>query len=131
MAPRKKKVVDEFALSPPPEPKKKPKRAANAKRAIDAYYQAFLARFGFKPVIHGGKDNALVEKLIVAWGEDEVLSLIPKFFTTTDPRIRRSDYTIGSFVTLAQRLRIGPTPDPRTAETLDAAAQAMGSRRPQ
>lgn len=96
------------------------------KRCIDRYHERFIARFGFKPQIHGGKDGAHVKALLATWGEAVVLGLIDEFLSTTDPRILRSDYTIGALFNLAQYLRLRSTrPDERTATNLDAAARAM------
>lgn len=107
-----------------------PQPPAPVKRCIDAFHVAFLARHGFKPRISGGKDGALLKQLIATWGEADVLILIGEFFATTDPRVLRSDYTIGAFVSLAQHLKLRQHGmiDARTAENLDAAARAAGRK---
>lgn len=101
------------------------------KRCIDAYHQAFLQRFGFKPQIHGGKDASHFKQLLATWGEPVVMELIEDFLSTTDPRVLRSDYTVGALYNLAQHLRLrreGHRIDERTAHNLDAAARAAGRR---
>ena len=106
----------------------KTKAATNPaiRACIDAFHDGFVRRFGFKPVINGGKDATLLKKLIATWGEAEVLALIGRFFETTEPRVIRSDYSVGAFAACAQSLKIGKRPDARTSDNLDAAARAMG-----
>lgn len=109
---------------------KEPKDKAPVQRCIDAFFNTFVSRFGFKPQIKGGKDGAHIKSLIATWGEQEVLDIISAFFRTTDPRVLRSDYSIGALYSLAQhvRLRGMKIADPRTAENLDAANRATQSR---
>ena len=98
------------------------------KKVIDAFHVAFLARFGFKPVIHGGKDGAHIQKLLATWDEETVLWLVAEFFATTDPRVLRSDYSLGALFSLAQHLLLrhqkGALTDERTAQNFDAASRA-------
>lgn len=114
------------------EKKAKPGPNPAIKRAIDAYHTAFLKRFGFKPVIHGGKDGDHFKKLLATWDEETVLGLVDEFFTTTDPRVLRSDYSVGALFTLAQHLLLRrnghANGDMRTTENVDAAARATGRR---
>lgn len=110
--------------------KKEPNPAI--KTSIDLYHDLFKKRFGFKPVIHGGKDGSHFQKLIATWGAADVEWLIKEFFRTTDPRIVRSDYTVGALFGLAQHLMLKRSGhknvDDRTAHNLDAAARATGRR---
>ena len=108
-------------------PQKKAAPDPAVKRVIDAYHAAFLVRHGFKPIIHGGKDGAHVKQLLAAWGEPETLILVARFFATTEPRVLRSDYSLGALFSLAQYLRV-ERPDARTADNLHAAARAAGRR---
>ena len=101
------------------------------KRAIDAFHAAFLARFGFKPAIHGGKDGTHFRQMLATWDEEIVQWLIAEFFRTTDPRALRSDYTVGALFSLAQHLLLrknGHTTDQRTAEIMDTASRATQRR---
>jgi len=110
-----------------PKKRRSPKPGADhgIQRCIGLYHDTFLARFGFKPQIHGAKDGAHIKSLIAAWGETDVVVLIVEFLTTTDPRIVRSDYTLGAFYNLAQYLRLRHTrTDERTANNVDAAMRA-------
>jgi hypothetical protein len=113
-------------LSAPTTPRRS-KRSTDPsiKRCIDLYHQAFTNRFGFKPHIHGGKDAAHVKALLGVWGEPVVTELIVEFLTTTDPRIVRSDYTLGALYSLAQYMRLKHArTDERTAINVDAAMRA-------
>lgn len=100
------------------------------KVAIDAFHDAFVKRHGFRPQIHGGKDGAHMKSMIATWGLDDVLALIETFFTTTDPRVLRCDYTIGALFNLAHHVKLidaRPT-DHKTASNVDAATRAMARR---
>jgi hypothetical protein len=57
--------------------------------------------------------------------------LVGEFFTTSDPRVQRSDYRIGALYSLAQHLRLRRqrVVDNRTARNLDAAVRATEARR--
>lgn len=102
------------------------------KRCIDLFHDTCMARHGIKPLINGGKDGAHMKQMLATWGEPTVRALIREFFHTTDPRVLRSDYTIGALYGLAQhlllRLNGRAAPDTRTAENLDAATRAMQPR---
>lgn len=110
--------------------KKSDDERAPVAKCIDAFHAAFVARFGFKPKIDGGKDGANLKRLIATWDERVVLDLIAEFFSTRDPRVARSDYTIGAFYNLAQHLRLRrqTVQDQRTAENMDAASRASETR---
>jgi hypothetical protein len=81
------------------------------------------------PLISGGKDAALVKRMVEAWGEAKVRWLIEEMFVwaRTDPRVVRSDHDVAALYYLAQHLmtRQQRTADMRTAANLDAAERAM------
>lgn len=107
------------------------RRRGDVQVCLDAYHDGFVARFGFKPRIVGGKDGKHFKDLLALWGRDEVLALLREFLTTTDPRVLRSDYTIGAFSSLAQHLRLrqaGNHIDARQATNVDAAVRATRQR---
>lgn len=105
---------------------------SDTKRLIDAYHDAYLAKFGIKPVIVGGKDGTQAKRLAatVDGGAGEVVRLLGVFFRTTDPRVQRSDYSFGAFASLVPHLRlIGlKIADERTASNVDAATRATQRR---
>jgi len=110
--------------------KKAPADIAPAKRLLDLYHARFVARHGCKPIISGAKDTGLLKKLIATWGEATVESLLLEYLDPQqrDPRVLRSDFTVGAFYGLAQylMLRQGRTlPGDRTIENIDAATRAM------
>lgn len=117
----------------PEKPKRarKPKKDTNpaVARCIDYFFQKFNAKFGFKPKINGGKDGKHFKELIETWNESIVLQLIDEMFSSSDPRILRSDYTIGAFYNLAQYLRLQfNRTDERTMRNLDASRRASRAR---
>lgn len=84
------------------------------------------------PVIHGGKDGNHFKHLVATYGEEPTLRLVEEFFETTDPRVVRSDYTVGALFSLAQHLmlrRAGKPQDNRAIENADAAARATQRRK--
>jgi hypothetical protein len=104
---------------------------AAIRQCFSAFVKAFRARSGAKPKITPGKDARLFKELIALWGVDAVLGLIPKYFSSGDPRVANSDYTVGAFYALANRLMLAETrPDRRTAENLDAGERAKKQLRP-
>lgn len=124
-------MTDLFGDAVPKNGKAK-KNAKPTARAIATFDAAFHARFGYRPLINGGKDGTLLNKLIATWGEGVVIDeLIPEFFASTHPRVLRSDYSIGALFYCAQHLRVGAAvavSDERTATNLDAARRATRRR---
>lgn len=103
------------------------------KRVIDRFHDVHLERFGFKPDPRGygrlGKDAKV---LLGTWGEDVLIGLVDEFFSTTDPRVTRSDYSVAAFLNSVQYLRVRRTGkqvvDERTAHNVDVVARATGRR---
>ena len=132
----------------------------SVKRCIDAFYDAFVRRHNQQasaeswiaekrakvpvaersvrqadmtlPLINGAKDGALMKKLLAAYGEDRVLSLIEDFFGRGYATwgVGNSSQDVGAFFSAAPRLLVrnaAPRQQPRrTQNNLDAAARAMG-----
>ena len=67
------------------------------KITIDYYHEKFVSMFVHKPVISGGKDGALIKKLVSQYGIDKVLDLLDQFFASNDTFIQQSGYSIGAF----------------------------------
>jgi hypothetical protein len=112
-----------------PSPKVPKPPPAGVPRCMEVYDRLFRAKYNDKPHIRGGKDGSHLKDLISLWGEDEVVRLLEAFFSTTDQRVRNSDYTIGAFYMLAQHLRLrskSPVKDGRSQRTVDALNRAMG-----
>ncbi len=111
---------------------KKVKPPTGVSECMQAFREGHMSKLGLEPHIHYGKDGKHFKELVALWGLDVVLRLIALFFSTTDPRVVRSDYKVGAFYSLAQHLilldrRHGPK-DRRTAENLDAATRATQRR---
>lgn len=101
------------------------------KRCIDAFHDACVRRFGFKPDPRQyGRLGRDLKPLLATWGEADMLSLIDEFFTTSEPRITRSDYSVAAFLAVVQLLKVRrlQAPDARTAENIDAAVRATRRR---
>ena len=75
------------------------------KRCMDRFHVAHLERHGFKPLL-GAKAGSLFKALLNTWSEEDVFALIDLFFSTTDPRVVRSDYSVGAFYALAAHLQL-------------------------
>jgi hypothetical protein len=76
------------------------------KRLIDYYHDRFVDKFGEKPVIDGGKDGAIIKKLLGTYSEEKIRELIDAFFESDDPFITRSGYTIGCLKTQVNKLLV-------------------------
>lgn len=73
---------------------------------MDYYYELFVDRFGVKPFINGGKDGALLKKVVSTYGEEKARGLLSDFFASEDRFIRESGYSIGAFVSQVNKLVI-------------------------
>jgi hypothetical protein len=87
------------------------------------------------PLIVGGKDGALMKKMLAAWGEERVLKLIDDFFgdAYTMFGVINSNQDIGALFTAAPKILVRDNAvmhSRRTANNLEAAARAMGKRAP-
>lgn len=116
--------------------KEKPPKATNPDiaKCINHYATRFKERFGFKPKINGGKDGKHFKEILSTWKDEGgcalVISLLDEFFATRDPRVLRSDYSVGAFYSLAQYLRLAANrTDDRTMANLDAASRATKPRK--
>jgi hypothetical protein len=126
-----------------PKPKKKERRAKTAandgvRKCFDRFHALFVKKWNrpdtpedkqMRPMFRGGKDGKHFKDMIAAWGEETTLSLIDEFFVTTNPRVVKSDYSVGALVICAQQLLIARqhSVDSRTAANVDAAHRAMRS----
>lgn len=144
---KRKAAEHEWGLSSPAPEKPKPARDPAIAECIDAYFKSFLYRFNpqdiadaylrdrksvpadevMTPIIHGAKDGAHIKKMIATWGVTRTLKLCREFCYMTNPRVLRSDYSIGAMFSLAQYLLIDAgRPDERTAHNIHEAARASG-----
>lgn len=95
---------------------------------MTVYHDGFVAKFGTKPKIDGGKDGKLLKALIQSHGRPTVMACLGQFFRSSDPFIAGSGYTIGVFSSVFNKLLIeirGGNPDrarasPRTSGNLAA-----------
>ncbi|MGE5594152.1 MAG: DUF4373 domain-containing protein [Betaproteobacteria bacterium] len=90
----------------------------DVKTFIDYYHDRFLSQFGEKPVIDGGKDGAIVKRLLSTYGLEKLKGLLDDFFAGDDPWIRKRGYTLGVFksqinsLISKRRQFFGDEPDP-------------------
>jgi hypothetical protein len=87
------------------------------------------------PMIKGGKDGALVKKMLATWGEERVLKIIDAFFgeAYTMFGVINSNQDIGALFMVAPKILVrdhAVMPSRKTASNLEAAARAMGRRSP-
>jgi phage replication O-like protein O len=71
---------------------------------LDRYHDAFLAKFGEKPNIQGGKDASIVGGLLSKYGIDRLSQLLDAFFASNDEFIARTGYTLGAFSACINKL---------------------------
>lgn len=125
---------DELILrSKQPKPTKPRRQVSDGStvRVEQAFKSAFEQRWGFPLICNPGRDRKLLKGLIGQWGEAETAVLIPLFFATTDPEIRRCRfYNIPDFAYWSLKLRRihgnGAGLQGRTAENVHEIAKAMG-----
>jgi hypothetical protein len=68
------------------------------KQAIDEFHSLFLAKFGAKPDIVGGRDGKLISDLIKRHSSDQVLLLLKQFFEFPPKWVKETDnFTIPAF----------------------------------
>jgi hypothetical protein len=105
-------------------------------RAEDAFKAAFSRRWTDTPLIYGniGRNRAILKRLVEQLGEETVVqTLIPEFFTSTDPQVVRLQYTVPDLERVAQRLLINRNSrerklHPRTQANVDEAQKATGKK---
>lgn len=79
----------------------------DVKRFIDLYHDAFMAKFGEKPLIQGAKDGSNVKRLLGFIPFDQLTILLQRFFESDDSFIMSSGYTLGVFYSQINKLKIG------------------------
>ena len=83
----------------------KPTTGANGVQPfLDLYIRLFREKVGHAPVINFGKDGAILKGLIKVLGEDSTRTLIRRFFSSPDPFIQKTGYSIGVLQSQANRL---------------------------
>lgn len=100
-------------------------------RLVALYHETFLARFGFPPKKGDMPRLAKVAKEMVdSWGADSAADVVARFFTTRDPRIAGSDYSVSVLQRSMQSLMMQRRSlDPKTAANAYEVAKATGRDR--
>lgn len=123
-----------------------------AKRCLDHFYEQYVRNFNppdkaeqwlrdrsvpkpqmVLPLLAGAKDMVLLGKLVAGWDEETVRDVVDEFFRAYaehDPRVERSNMTVGAFYDLAQYVMLrrgrhnGRPADDRTAHNVAAVRRA-------
>jgi len=98
-----KSIKDNINTDGPKGPSEK-KTNPDIKKFLDFYHENFLEKFNEKPVIDGGKDGAIVKRLLSTYGLDRLKGLLLAFFKSDYPFILSSGYTIGVFKSQINKL---------------------------
>jgi phage replication O-like protein O len=87
---------------------KENKSYGEARRFLDFFIERFKFHMRMDPLISWGKDGEIVKRILAVVPLQELQEIAEMFFTSDDPFIRKSGYTIGAFKSQVQKLRIGP-----------------------
>lgn len=82
------------------------RKDGDLRRFFALYYELFQAKFGIKPQIEGGKDGAIASGIIKKYGLERSSALLRAFFSSLDPFIQKSGYTIGVFRSQVNKLLV-------------------------
>lgn len=74
------------------------------------FYSIYEQKTGHKYIADFGKDGAIFKNLLKIIPEDELKTLIDRFFETTDDFILKAGFTTGVFKTQVNKLRSGAKP---------------------
>lgn len=64
---------------------------------ISFWFESFREKFGAPYVVNGGKEGALVKRLLAVHSLERLRDMAVLFFKSADPFIQNSGYTIGAF----------------------------------
>lgn len=81
-----------------------PQKVNSTKVSIDYYHDSFVKKFNTKPLISGGKDGALMKKVVDTYGIDKTKELLDKYFLSKDEFVVNSGYTISVFYSQINKL---------------------------
>ncbi len=76
------------------------------KTFLDFYFEEFKNHFGTPPLIQGGKDGKITQRLLRIIPVDDLKYLLSIFFQSSDKFIKQSGYTLGVFESQINKLRI-------------------------
>ena len=91
---------------------------SGVQQSLDFYHKHFLKTFGVKPMINGGKDGALLKKIINHYDLDTTLELLKQFIDSDEKFIKSTGRTIGVFYTVINKLLVGEEPTTGFAKSL-------------
>jgi len=101
-------------------------------QALGAFCVAWEGKWPFPYSLHAKtRDLGILKKLCESWGLQAVVDTIRLFFTTTDPRVTRTNYAVTDFQYHAARLRMaqaGGDINDKTAGNIHEISKAMGRK---
>jgi hypothetical protein len=77
------------------------------KTLIDHYHNEFVRIFKIKPIIDGGKDGKILQKIVGDYGVEKTKQLITQFLEIDDEWIASTGRPIGVFKGQIQKLLVG------------------------
>ena len=98
---------------PLPDHKQEERRKKNTLRSapdprvkdfISFWFGVFKDKFGAPYMVTGGKEGALVKRLLAVHSLEKLQDMAALFFKSDDPFIQNSGYTIGAFSTQINKL---------------------------
>lgn|SRR3990167_1588971 len=91
---------------------------ASPQSARTHFYSLYKQKTGHEYIADFGKDGAIFKSLLKIVPEDELKTLIDRFFESADDFIIKAGFTIGVFKTQVNKLRTGAKPLSAGAKTL-------------
>lgn len=91
------------------------KKAHPIKACLSYFDTEHQRKFNAPATINGGKDSAIMKRLIETHGEDRVRGFIDEFFAIDDEWVRKCGYTVGVFAARVPGLISQATPAPMKA----------------
>jgi hypothetical protein len=105
-------AVRGFTSAPTDQPKPKPHPI---KTCLTYFDNAHLQKFKLPAKIDGGKDSAIMKRLIDRYGEPQVCEFIDRFFESDDEFItQKTGFTVGAFSSRVAALVSSSAIAPRT-----------------
>ena len=93
-----------FSSLPSLSSKKKIVRDPQVKEFIDWFFQAYQSAVGEKYHVNGGKDGAVVKRLLATYDLPKLKELGEKFFASRDDFILKAGFSIGVFASQINKL---------------------------
>lgn len=109
------------------------RNSGDHRKAFAVYQELFLAKFGAKPNIEGGKDGVIIATVLKKYGFTQTDQMLRTFFGSRDPFIQKSGYTLGVFKSQINKLLVDltksshPQMSRKTEELMQSSKEFLGS----